>query len=285
MIVGIIGLGSIGARHAANLIKMGHEVVGYDVVSAPATGNDAMDCSVWIVATPTVSHYSWLSSGAAEAAHVLIEKPIADAIDNVDGRIINFDENKKVLKVGYMCRFHSCVKKAKEWIDAGMLGSPLWASFCCAQANEKYHKDDIILNWSHEIDLAFYLFGPATVKACVTDSNNAMADLILYHAPSMCRTSIHLDYLAEPEHRGFTLIGTKGQITCSLADRIAVYKSRSGDLTIYHGEDTWNDNYVEEMQDFLGAVNGKPSIGCSGQEGLEVLKICLEARRLAGEVK
>jgi hypothetical protein len=36
------------------------------------------------------------------------------------------------------------------------------------------------------------------------------------------------------------------------------------------------------MQAFLDRIDGKETIGCTGEEGLEVLKICLEVRKQAG---
>jgi hypothetical protein len=47
------------------------------------------------------------------------------------------------------------------------------------------------------------------------------------------------------------------------------------------GDDTWDSNYLDEMETFIARVEGKETIGCTGQEGLEVLKICLEAKKLS----
>jgi hypothetical protein len=56
----------------------------------------------------------------------------------------------------------------------------------------------------------------------------------------------------------------------------------------FMGRDTWNDNYIEEIQEFLAIVDNPdaPSmhqrIGCTGKEALDVLKICLQVREQAG---
>ncbi len=297
MKIGILGLGSIGIRHAKNLIAMGHEVSGYDPNELSMTsirairGMNVSRDEIWdqkavIIASPSSQHLTDLSDAAVENVHCFVEKPIAtENPQDVLGRIMNFEDQNKILMVGFNLRLHSCVKKAKEWLDAGRIGTPLWANFTLGQYSEKkpYLRDGVILNWSHELDLALYLLGPAICTASstrLTDGKDDMTDILLTHE-SGCRSSVHLDYLTKPEIREFTITGDKGFIQAYLVTRRAYLTDQSQDWS-FRGDDTWNDNYIEEMQAFLDRIDGKETIGCTGAEGLEVLKICLEVRKQAG---
>ena len=74
-------------------------------------------------------------------------------------------------------------------------------------------------------------------------------------------------------------------MTIDLVGRVASIPRNYGeelpDLCIC-GTDTWNDNYIEEMQAFIDRIDGKETIGCTGEEALKVLEICLEVRKQAG---
>lgn len=280
--IGVIGLGSIGMRHAKNLLSLGHTVTGFDPVYIgdgfpvlwPIRRLDELDAVV--IASPTNLHAEHLILACNAGIDIFVEKPVADRRLDVNATM-----------VGYNLRFHSCVKKAKEWLDAGLIGDPLWANFTCAQYNDKpaYMRDGVILNWSHEIDLALYLLGPAQVArqfTRVTDGKDDMTDIILLHEGRVSST-IHLDYLTEPEVRGFLIVGDKGLISADLVDRRI--QLRQGKLiTRFHGEDSFDENYVEEMQAFIDRIDGKETIGCTGAEALKVLEICLEVRKQAGLV-
>lgn len=284
--IGVIGLGSIGMRHAKNLHSMGHHVwgcdpdmqkrldLGFDYTASEI--DHLLTADAIVIASPTHKHYEHIF--ACRDKPFFVEKPIAHTIS--DGLLLS----RKVAEcmVGYNLRFHGCVKKAKEWLDSGKIGEPLWANFTLAQHSIKppYLRDGVILNWSHEIDLALYLLGPAEVVASstrLTDGKDDLTDILLTHKSGR-RSTVHLDYLTEPEVRGFIIGGDKGFIEVNLLNRLA--RVEPGEF--FQAKDTWNDNYIEEMQAWIDRIDGKETIGCTGSEGLEVLKICLEVRRQAG---
>lgn len=272
--IGVIGYGSIGKRHADNLQAMGHTVNVYDPEQGFTTYPKAVDA--YVIASPTNLHLQHMQMAMFDyGKDVFVEKPIAHKLD-VDLK------SDHILMVGYNLRFHSCVKAAKQWLAEGRVGDLLWADFICAQHNDKpiYLRDGVILNWSHEIDLALYLLGPAEVVGSstrLTDGHDDMTDILLAHAGGV-RSSIHLDYLTDPEIRGFTIVGTKGTINANLVSR----RAWCGDNYARDVDDSWDANYVEEMKAFIDRIDGKETIGCTAQEGLDVLKICLEVRKQAG---
>jgi predicted dehydrogenase len=284
--IAIHGLGSIGMRHARSLIRMGHDVCGYDIDPARvnqlvATGGRAdwpQHIDGVLVATPTAVHDATLGIyQKLSTVPIFVEKPIATAPVPITN----------IVMVGYNLRFHACVKKAREWIEAGHLGEPLWANLVCAQKNVKY-RDSVVLNWSHEADLALYLIGGVddvdrNVTASSINREEAIADICLTH-DNGCRSTIHLDYVTEPEIRQTIIVGTNAAIILDLCNRHCWLRDKRN---IYVDEinspiDSWEENYYEEMAAFLDRIDGKETIGCTATEALKVLAICQTARDLSG---
>lgn len=295
--IGVIGLGSIGMRHAKNLCTLVNKVVAYDPEEKrayelmrhrpanfpPGTVTKIEELfevsDAIVIASPTPTHADMMFMALEAKKPFFVEKPISDRV-----------RCGYATMVGYNLRFHSCVKKAKEWLDAGLIGEPLWANFTVGQYNDKpaYLRDGVILNWSHEIDLALYLLGGGSVAGSSTrlsDGHDDMTDILLTHVNG-CRTTVHLDYLTKPEQRTFIIQGTKAKIAFDLVGRSGhiLYEHRlyrPGDDDFF-GDDSWDENYVEEMQAFIDRIDGKETLGATGAEGLAVLDICLEVRKQAG---
>ncbi len=283
--IAVIGLGSIGSRHAKNLIRLGHEVHGYDPSGLILNGlrrYDSLDklpddIDAYVIASPTPTHSTYILRFGHKP--LFVEKPISHA------PLGSLVLNDSVVMVGYNLRFHSCVLQAKEWIESGLIGKPQWGTFCVAQRNDKpdYRRDGVILNWSHEIDLALHLLGPAATKACVADEKETLADIILAHENG-CQTVVHLDYLTKPEIRQSIVVGERGTIIIDLVHRHAWLRDSHERTPVgFVGDDSFDSNYLDEMESFIARIDGQETAGCTGAEGLEVLRICLEAKRLANQ--
>lgn len=284
-VVGVIGIGSIGSRHAKNLIALrGNTVLTHD----PKNGDDDNNLKdllkksdAIVIASPTPVHYKQLMLAMPLKKPIFIEKPIAAS--EVELAFLKTVQDWGRIMVGYNLRFHSCVIQAKAWIEEGFLGKPLWSNLTCAQmnTNEDYRRDGVILNWSHEIDLALYLLGPGYVKAAATDRMGTIADIVLLHK-SLCQSSIHLDYLTLPEIRQTLIVGDHSTIILDLVNRQAWVRNTLGTIVAHHeGRDTFDSNYKDEIETFLARADGKETVGCSAQEGLDVLQVCCDARRLS----
>lgn len=278
--IGVIGLGSIGMRHAKNLQVMGHRVVGHDPNENIKDFNNAhpenmLDrCDGIVIASPTYLHEEHIHECLLAKKPFFVEKPLKDKLTDRGGI--------EATMVGYNLRFHSCVKQAKEWIDGGMIGAPLWGNFTVAQYSNKsdYLRDGVILNWSHEIDLALYLVGPAQVRSCAAINRESLADIILSHENG-CQSVVHLDYVTQPEIRQSIIVGSEASIIMDLVNRHAWLKGADGTIWDHlEGQDSWDENYVEEMECFVDRLDGKETLGCTGEEGLRALEICLQAKSL-----
>lgn len=293
MKIGIIGYGSIGKRHAENFFSHGknRDVLIYD--PDPKSGAEhsligvakdfaslASEADAFVIASPSEKHSMQIHEITRQSsAPILVEKPIATS-----RRQMNDLAALDRIMVGYNLRFLRSVQKTKEILDEGRI-RPLWARFTCAQYNDRpeYLRDGVILNWSHEIDLALYLMGPAKMKASNTvlkNGQDVLTDITLEHDSGVTST-IHLDYLKKPQVRGFSVIGEESNIMCDLADGMFMHEKPWSKDMLMEGE--FDDCYVREMGQFIKfCETGDLGAGCSAQEALQVLDICLQVRQQAG---
>lgn len=281
MRVGILGYGSIGSRHGQNLMGLGHKVIYHDPDMADGLPKDEVikRADAIIIASPTSEHASDMLLCKSADKPCFAEKPIADKKLNLHGW------PTWPLMVGYNMRFHPCILKAAEWLAEDRVGSPLWANFICAQYNDKpeYVRDGVTINWSHEIDMALHLLGDASVEASCINGNDSIADITIKNRPSGCQTSIHLDYVTQPEHRGFSIAGPKGIMIANIPQRSILLVDTDGTIkqAEQYGGDI-NDDYIAEMKAFIDQVEGREAIGCTATEAIDVLKVCLKAKKMAG---
>jgi len=300
MKIGIVGLGSIGSRHANNAAKLGHDARGYD----PANGysrfkfeRDLYDwCDAAVIATPSHHHEAGLRACVERGKHVLIEKPISTSLGQLETLLDLAGKKDLVVMMGNNLRFHPCVKKVKEWLTRGLIGAPIWGIFICAQESSKplYLSDGVVLNTgSHEVDLATHLIGPCSGVTAASMGNpnffeNAIANFIIEHR-GLARSSFHLDFLAPIPVREFRIMGSEGEIYCDLIKRRALCEQPDPKLPgVVHEENyancqTWDDDYVAELEGFIDLIEGKYTVpAASGWDGLDTLKVLLDVRKKAG---
>lgn len=277
MKIAVLGLGSIGLRHAKNLRKLGADVIGYDIdetkmreFQGKVVSRDfaLMQCDAVLVATPTSEHSTDINNVVTLNKPIFVEKPIAHKHSHPNWEFKN-------TWVGYMLRFHPCIQFARE--KMAQIGDPIWASFTVAQYNDKpaYLADGVVLNWSHEIDLALYLFGPAKVIAShvdYRDGQDVIADFVLKH-DSGVRSTIHLDYVTKQEIRESWIVGTEKNIGIDLVGGCVSW----GRIVQQFGGG-WDGVYINEMAAWLKALEGESTELATGQDGVEVVKICEQVR-------
>jgi predicted dehydrogenase len=147
----IVGLGSIGQRHARNLRTiLGDrlELLAYRVrrlsrVITPAMEADAnrnveteyniqafdtLDRALAekpdaaFICNPTSQHLSVAQSCAEHNCHLFIEKPVSHTLTGLDQLLATVDSRQLVALVGYQFRFHPCLKALSSLLAARAIG-------------------------------------------------------------------------------------------------------------------------------------------------------------------
>jgi predicted dehydrogenase len=137
--VAIVGCGSIGQKRAralgrARLVAcadvrpdraeaLARAVDGVAAAADWRTVVDRADVDVVIVAT-TNDGLAGISRAAVEAGkHVLVEKPAARSVAELDELIAAADRHGRLVRVGFNHRYHPALRKAHELVAAGALGT------------------------------------------------------------------------------------------------------------------------------------------------------------------
>jgi predicted dehydrogenase len=278
--VGILGLGSIGERHARNLLDLGHKVEFHDprgLLDSMPRNEVIKNSDAIIICTPTVNHAEDLIDVLGAGKHVLVEKPIGyDCPPFIAGLIMGARSKHKhlVVATGFMCRFHPEVQRAKELIDAVYFGRIKALYLNVLQKNTKpdYLRDGVIRNWaSHEIDIARYLLGNLTVSNAEVKLSKQGQDVELianmYSIEHECDVFLQADYLTSPERRIFAIRGT----------------DMGRDFNLVKGQAVWDQTYIDEMEAFIRAIDGKdPGPLADGVDGVAALQLVMDIREKAG---
>lgn len=298
MLIGLLGLGSIGSRHGRNLMNLGHQVIAHDPNILSASREDVLQqADAIVIASPTKCHGMDLVDVLRAGKHVLVEKPIGyDSPEFIAGVIAGSKMKNPniVVATGFNLRFHHCVKKAKEIIDSGWLGPIRSAEFSVLQRNDRpeYLRDGVIRNWmSHEIDLARHLLGNLHVSrsenVTMYKDQDVEAAFNFYAIEHDAEVSISADYKTHPEKREFSIWGRDRIVAVDLVRRTMEW----GEMHDLSGKkdhkfaprDTFDENYIDEMKAFIGAINGEdPGPLADAYDGVAALELVMGCRKIAG---
>ena len=193
--VGIIGAGFMGETHAGAIKKIEYadivaivdkvEVKGKKFAEKFNTNyysnlddlldNEDLDCVH--VCVPTFMHTDIAKKAASAGKHILCEKPVALSLKEADEMIEAVKANKVKFMVGHVLRFWPEYVKAKELVDSGKIGKPLYV-FCERLAvSPDWFEENWGLNEEksggvpidlvvHDLDYLNWIFGkPSIVKA------------------------------------------------------------------------------------------------------------------------
>src|SRR5687767_9247493 len=139
----LVGLGRMGKNHLRVLRDTpGFELVAVVDAHAPPPsdlGNiqffrsvkelAALDFEAAVIATPTATHYAIATEFIAMGKHLLVEKPIASTYEEARKVIAAAQAKKLTLAVGHVERFNPAVRKLREVIREGWLGTPIHFAF------------------------------------------------------------------------------------------------------------------------------------------------------------
>lgn len=293
--IAVLGLGSIGKRHLSNLQFMDIQCRGWDTaVKSKLDREDTINgADAVIIATPTRQHMNDMID--CQGKHILVEKPMA--FDAPEPMLRGFYEGKRShglhVLVGNNLRFHRCVTEVKKLVDGNMIGKIGWAEFWVKQKTEKepYLKDGVSRNWgAHEIDLAMYLLGPghaSEVTECIEMNGNDVDISFSMMHETGTYSEFKMDYLTEPEQRGFKLVGANGVIEADLV--AGTVQLANNNITSFNEmKNSFDQNYRDELAEFIRIIKGESDLRetcmATGMDGARVMDVILSVRSMAGLV-
>lgn len=316
MKIAIIGLGSIGMRHAMNLKALEHnDLFGCDTNverCIRATKELGIDCctdvaDVWayrpdvvFICTPPESHVHLAYAAATTGAAIFVEKPLSSDFYGVNLLTGTLERLCLVNMVACNLRFHPGTQQIQKWLEENAIGEVLSATFYAGSYLPSWHPDEdykkgyvartgVILDvGSHEVDLATWLLGDAKLKAAVRRTATSiglecdgLAEMILEHDSDVVST-IHVNFVQRQSERWIRIMGTEGQIFFNLEMSCAELFPNDGYWRELP-EDCfeWNDMYKEEVAYFMKCVMQRRQTMNTVSQAARVLDILLHARQLS----
>jgi len=320
----VVGSGSIGRRHLGNLASLGiRQLAVCDSredrlapaveelkISGFSSYQKALAESrpdIVFICTPPISHLAQAGQALQAGAHVFVEKPLSDTLEGVDELIAAAESADKVVRVGYNLRFHPGLLEIKRLLSEGAIGRIFWAYIEFGQFlpdwrpwqdyRESYTArkalgGGIILDASHELDYAMWLFGEPGAVSCMAGKTSDLEMDVEDSATILVRFAggtdavIHVDCLQRSYSRGCKLVGELGTVCWDYNDnqvRLFSASRKKWENISYEFEP--NQMYLREVETFLAqAAQGKTGVEDLVHAG-SVLTVALAARKSAAERK
>lgn len=292
----VIGYGSIGKRHAYNLIEMGHRptvLTKYPEKNNKINFVDNLDycgdVEYCVIATPTADHYKDFKNVVDSTACInyLLEKPVDSDLKKARDVQRIARNNKLNVYVAYDMRFINVFDKVKEVINdeignirlvnivAGQF-LPEWRpsrDYRLSYSANRLMGGGVDLDLSHEIDYMCWLFGDPgkrlfAFKKKISSLEIDSADYFkgLYEYPGFV-VDVELDYFRKLE-RSLRFIGENNELLfLDFINQRLVLNGKE-----FKEENLFNDTvFIEEMEEFLD-IKPKKRL-CTLEEGIRVLEV------------
>lgn len=309
----VLGCGSIGRRHIGNLRALGCRVTAFDPDPARATwarrnlgcetaasaelGLEKNPDAVW-VCTPPHLH----ADGAIPALRLgipcFIEKPLAHDAASAKS-IIAAARGRTRIAVGYQLRAHPALRWTKKAAASGRFGRLLilrahvglylpdwrpWQDYRRSYTARRSMGGGILLDASHELDLARWIAGEASAVFCSAKKTSRLkidvedVAALQLDFRSGAVGEVHLDMVSRAARRGLELTFENGTILWDwISGELRVYTARSKRWTTKRFFFDFNRLYIDEARAFLRG----PKAVVSAHDGLRTLALVEAAAKSA----
>jgi hypothetical protein len=316
MTIVLVGLGSIGRRHLANLLLLWPQAQIY-VVSASGrqlsvaelTGQTQLSLEQAIaaqplfavIASPAHLHLQHANAFSDAGIPALIEKPLCHQYQ-VAAEFLRQQPSQQLFSLGYCLRYLPSAQVVKQLLTEQKLGPVYLVQAMVGQHLSQWRKqmdyrDSVsakqefgggaLLELSHELDYLLWLFGPLSVEFCRLQKQGELkldveerADLMLSGDHSLL-CQLHLDFVQQVPQRRCVISGQQGRIEWDLLENSVCLINADGRQQLYH-QPLWDKNqmYLLMLQDFFTAVTEEKAAPVPLQDGLAVLRLVEQAKRM-----
>jgi predicted dehydrogenase len=257
-----------------------------------------------VIATPAKTHFDLAMRALGAGKHILVEKPLATSVEEVDRIGALAAEKKLVAMVGHTFLFNPAVRYLKGLIDSGELGAVRY--IYSQRLNLGRIRSDVDALWNlapHDISIIQYLLGdpqPVQIRRSGMDFIQPGIDDVVFlniEYPNKILAHVHVSWLDPHKVRCLTAVGSKKMaIYDDMADsKIAIYDKgiepkavlgeqmdydagippsfihRSGEIRM--PEIKWSEPLKLEIDHFLDSIEGKTDCLTGPLHAKEVVRI------------
>jgi UDP-N-acetylglucosamine 3-dehydrogenase len=296
--VGVIGVGQMGQHHARNY----NEIPNVELVGIADTNRDRLEemvdrfnVNAYVdyrdmlsegldavsVVVPTSMHKDVALDVIESETHLLVEKPLADSVENA--RVI-YDAVKNTplkLAVGYIERFNPAVSKLKELIDDRIFGDLLLVSARRVGPFMTRIMDVGIVadSASHDIDVIRYLIGaePKHSFSLWRGLKNRRGDhaLIVFDFGNTL-ASVEVNWFSPTKIRNLIITGTDATAQLDYIKQSIVINTSEGEQV---PKIERSEPLRVELEHFIDCIIHDKEPLVNIEEGLRTLEIATEAEK------
>jgi len=262
--------------------------------------DDAVDAVV--IATPTTTHYELAQAVLQAGKHVLVEKPLTDAVATSESLCALAEQVGRVLMVGHVFVFNGAARQVKRYIDAGDLGRIYYISM--VRTNLGPIRIDVDSAWdlaAHDISMASYWLESQPISVSAVGGswiNPGIADAVFatLRYENDVLVNLHASWLNPRKARDITLVGDRQMLTfddVNLTEPIRIYDKQVRDdvsnpafvdsftsfrMSVQEGDIhvprvAMSEPLRNECEHFLDCVIDGEQCVSSGRFGLEVVRV------------
>tara|TARA_Y100000590_G_scaffold415658_1_gene513664 strand:+ start:19705 stop:20727 length:1023 start_codon:yes stop_codon:yes gene_type:complete len=229
-----------------------------------------------LIASPVESHYELSMKVLESGKHVLVEKPMATMVEEVDRIGVLAARNDLIAMVGHTFLYNPAVGAVKEIIDSGELGDVRY--IYSQRVNLGRIRSDVDALWNlapHDISIVQYWLGeltPISIKrsgmAYVQPGIEDVSFLNLEY-PENILVNIHVSWLDPRKVRRITVVGSEKMVIYDdLAEEKVVVYNKGIDRMAILGENMDFDSISNNS--FNHRLGKARSVQISWQEPLKL---------------
>jgi predicted dehydrogenase len=185
-----------------------------------------------VIATPAVTHFDLAISALKSGKHVLVEKPMARTVDEVEKIGALAKKNDLTAMVGHTFLYNSAVRYLKQLIDSGELGEIRY--IYSQRLNLGRIRSDVDALWNfapHDVSIVQYLLGDPSPISVVRHGmdyvQSGIDDVVFLNIvyPNKVMAHIHVSWLDPHKVRRTIVVGSKKMVVYDDIDenKIAIY--------------------------------------------------------------
>lgn len=190
------------------------------------------DIDAVVIATPTTTHFALTQKALQAGKHVLVEKPLADKVEDAEALTALAEKTGQVLMVGHVFLFNPAVQRVKQMLTAGDLGRVYYISM--VRTNLGPIRLDVNAAWdlaAHDISIADEWLGAKALTASAVGGayiNPGVQDAVFatLRYPGDVLVNLHASWLNPRKNRDVTVVGDRRMLTfddMNLQEPIRVY--------------------------------------------------------------
>ena len=314
----ICGLGSIGKRYLKIInknfpdikiavLRSGNgpcleeiKLVEYQTSNLRESINWGPDAA--IISSPASLHVKQAIALGESRVPCLIEKPLGLGYESFEKweKIIHLSKIVPML-IGYIYRHDPCANIVKKKLNENLLGKIVEADFHCGSWLPKWRSGidylksvsakkelggGVLLELSHEIDIANWLIGPLKLKYANLQSSGLLPidvedrALLVAENSEGVLISIRLNFCSEPPARKVKIRGEKGQISWDMFLGKLEIKNDQDIIYKHKNNIDMESIFLIQIKHFLDCASNSQHPICNISDGISALEIIQRAREI-----